>query len=134
MENIMLKVPKKDYMNLETEKKILGALTNWEDQLAYLNPACSIASTAKDIGCNSKYLSFVVNKNKNLDFPNYINKLRLAYLDNYLKTTEEARNFKLTYLAAISGFSSYGKFAKSIKDHKGLNPTQYIVFFDSQIA
>jgi len=125
---------KKEYMNAETETKILAALTQWEAKEAYLNPACSIGTASKEIGCNSKYLSFVVNRNKKIDFPNYVNNLRLDFLNNYLKTVEEARNFKLTYLAALSGFSSYGKFAKSIKDKTGFNPTQFIVFFDEKIA
>ncbi len=125
---------KKEYMNLETETRILRALESWEQHQAFLNPACSIGTTAKEIGCNTKYLSFVVNKNKGADFPNYINNLRISYLEHYLRTVEEARNFKLTYLAALSGFSSYGKFAKSIKDKTGLNPTQFIVFFDEKIA
>lgn len=125
---------KKEYMNPDTENKILAALTQWEAQELYLNPSCSITTASKEIGCNSKYLSFVVNKNKKIDFPNYVNNLRLDFLNNYLRTVEEARNFKLTYLAALSGFSSYGKFAKSIKDRTGFNPTQFIVFFDEKIA
>ena len=125
---------KKEYMNADTEKKILEALTLWESKKSFLNPACSITLASKEIGCNSKYLSFVVNKNKKIDFPNYVNNLRLEFLNNYLRTVEEARNFKLTYLAALSGFSSYGKFAKSIKDKTGFNPTQFIVFFDEKIA
>ncbi|MGM1427891.1 helix-turn-helix domain-containing protein [Sphingobacterium lactis] len=121
-------------MNQETEMRILKALVDWESQKFFLNPACSITSTSKEIGCNTKYLSFVVNKNKNMDFPNYVNNLRLEYLNQYLREVEEARNFKLTYLAAISGFSSYGKFAKCIKDRTGYSPTQFIVFFDHKTA
>ncbi len=121
---------KKEYMNPETEHKILVALSEWETKQLFLNPSCSIKVASKEIGCNTKYLSYVVNKNKKSDFPTYVNNLRIDFLNNYLRTNEEARSFKLTYLAAYSGFSSYGKFAKSLKDKTGFNPTQYIVFFD----
>ncbi|MVZ67052.1 helix-turn-helix domain-containing protein [Sphingobacterium sp. DK4209] len=128
------KTDSKVYMSPDTESKLLNALNEWELDRFFLNPGCSINSTAREIGCNSKYLSFVVNKNKGSDFPNYINMLRICYLEDYLRKTEQARSFKLAYLAAYCGFSSYGKFAKSIKDHRGLNPTQFIVYFDQKIA
>ena len=124
----------KTYMSAETEEKLLAALTDWESQRYFLNPACSITSAAAEIGCNSKYLSYIINKNKKKDFPNYVNMLRIAYLENYLRDTEQARSFKLAYLAAYCGFSSYGKFAKCLKDHRGLNPTQFIVYFDHKTA
>ncbi|WKK60082.1 MULTISPECIES: AraC family transcriptional regulator [unclassified Sphingobacterium] len=124
----------KAYMSHETEGKLLNALNEWEQERYFLNPACSITSAAREIGCNSKYLSYVVNKNKGSDFPNYVNNLRICFLEDYLRKTEQARSFKLAYLAAYCGFSSYGKFAKSIKDHRGLNPTQFIVYFDQNIA
>ena len=124
----------KEYMNLATEQRILEALHNWENLQLYLNPKCSISTVSKEVGCNFKYLSHVINKKKGLDFPNYINQLRLSYLENYIRTVEEARNFKLTYLAVLAGFSSYGKFAKFIKDKTGYNPKQFMVFFDIKTA
>jgi len=130
MENMNAILEKKSYMSLETELKIFKALEDWEKSHYFLNPACSIITAAREIGCNTKYLSYVVNKHMKVDFPNYVNQLRLEYLNNYLRTVPEGRNLKLSYLASICGFSSYGKFAKFVKEKTKYSPTQYIVFFD----
>ncbi|HLV38436.1 helix-turn-helix domain-containing protein, partial [Xanthomarina sp.] len=55
-----------------------------------------------------------------------INKLRIQYIVNKLKSDPDYLNYKISYLAEECGFSSHSKFSASFKNVTGLSPSTFI--------
>ncbi|MEG0926777.1 helix-turn-helix domain-containing protein [Chryseobacterium sp.] len=110
----------------EKEDEILQSLKEWEQTDNYLNKSMSIAVLSAQIGINTKYLSEVINNNKEKNFNGYINELRINHIAHLLKTDPAYLNYKVSYLAEYSGFSSHGAFTNVFKSVTGMSPNTYI--------
>ena len=73
-----------------------------EEDRQYLNPHLTIKEVAEHCHYGRTYVSFVF-KNEFGGFFNYVNRLRLAYADRYLKTHQQAGREEV---ALASGFNS----------------------------
>ena len=78
------------------------------------------------MGVNTKYLSEVINNNKGKNFNGYINELRINHIAHLLKTDSTYLNYKVSYLAEYSGFSSHSAFTTIFKSVTGMSPNTYI--------
>lgn len=117
---------KEFYMLKETEDRLLQALFAFEQKHEFLNKDISIGLLASQLNTNTKYLSQVINKHKECDFNNYINELRIRYIQQELRTNPTLLNYKLAYISGLAGFSSHSKFAAIFKHHAGLSPSVFI--------
>lgn len=110
----------------EKEEEILLKIKDWEKSDNYLNKNMSLAILSAQTGINTKYLSEVINTNKGKNFNGYINELRINHIARLLKTDPAYLNYKVSYLAEYSGFSSHGAFTNVFKSITGMSPNTYI--------
>lgn len=123
---------KQPLISLETEKLLLHKINKFEGSQSFLDKNMSLPVLAGMFGTNTKYLSYVINTHKRKDFTNYINELRIFYIVEELKKNPSYRNYKISYLAEISGFSSHAKFATIFKNVTGISPSTFISFLSKE--
>lgn len=110
----------------ETEQTILAKLKKFESSVKFTNNEMSLAMLAAQVDTNTKYLSEIINKHYQDNFNTYINKLRVNYIIGKLKSEPAYLNYKISYLAEESGFSSHSSFATIFKSITGIAPTTFI--------
>ncbi|MBU2928608.1 helix-turn-helix domain-containing protein [Winogradskyella psychrotolerans] len=110
----------------ETEQNILLKLQRFERSLKYLSKDMSLALLAGQFETNTKYLSEIINKNYNDNFNTFINKLRINYIIEKLKNDTNYINYKISFLADESGFSSHSNFTTVFKGIVGMSPATFI--------
>jgi AraC-like DNA-binding protein len=110
----------------EKEVEILQKLEEWEESDQYLSKNMSLSMLSAQMGVNTKYLSEVINNNKKKNFNGYINELRINHIAHLLKTEPTYLNYKVSYLAEYSGFSSHSAFTTIFKSVTGMSPNAYI--------
>ncbi|WP_312324743.1 AraC family transcriptional regulator [Soonwooa sp.] len=122
-----VKQPKKSILiSKEKEDEILQKLDELEKSDRFLNKEMSLAVLAGQLETNTKYLSEIINKYKGNNFNLYINELRVNYIAYMLKTDPIYLNYKVSYLAEVSGFSSHSAFTTVFKSITGMSPNAYI--------
>lgn len=119
-------VNKKISIPIETENGLLVKLKRFENSSRFINKEMSLAVLAGQLDTNTKYLSEIINKHYNVNFNGYINKLRINYIVNKLKTDSNFMNYKISYLAEACGFSSHSTFATIFKSITGITPITFI--------
>lgn len=125
-ENSSTQEKNNNYLPIETEVELLSKLDEFEKKKKFLNNNMALNLMASQLQTNNKYLRYILKKNRNTDFNNYINELRISYITNKLKTDPKYLQYKISYLARESGFTSHTKFTKTFKKLKGISPSAYI--------
>lgn len=115
-----LNVPK------EAEDVLLAKLSTFENSLDFTNKDISLSRLALQFETNTKYLSEIVNNHKKKNFNGYINELRVNYIIGKLENDPQYLQYKISYLAEDSGFSSHSVFATVFKSVTGISPTTFI--------
>ncbi len=110
----------------EMEKKILEKLNEFENSTEFTKQEISLSLLALQFETNTKYLSEIINFNKQKNFNAYINELRINYIIEKLKTEPTYLQYKISYLAQDSGFTSHSLFATVFKSVTGVPPTVFI--------
>jgi AraC-like DNA-binding protein len=119
-------ISKKVFIPQETEQVLLTKLKRFENSKRFTNNDMSLAVLAGQFETNTKYLSEVINKHYNVNFNTYINKLRINYIVEKLKSDANFMNYKISYLAETCGFSSHSSFATVFKSITGIAPITFI--------
>ncbi len=86
----------------------------------------SLSALSSQMEINTKYLSEVINTGKGKNFNGYINELRINHTAHLLRTEPLFLNYKVSYLAEYSGFSSHSAFTTVFKSVTGMSPNAYI--------
>ena len=123
---------KSSLVSEETEQLLLQKLHRFEASQKFTNPDMSIAVLAAQFDTNTKYLSEVINRQKGKNFNSYINELRINYIIEKLKTDSVYFNYKVSYLAEESGFSSHSSFATVFKSVTGISPTKFMDYLQKR--
>lgn len=110
----------------EKEEEILQKLEEFEESDRFLNKNMSLSTLSAQMEVNTKYLSEVINNHKGKNFNGYINELRINHIAHLLKSNPTYLNYKVSYLAEISGFSSHSAFTTIFKSVTGMSPNVYI--------
>lgn len=118
--------PKRIAIPEDTERIILSKLKRFEASKKFLNKDISLAVLAGQFETNTKYLSGVINKHYDDNFNTFINKLRVNYIINKLKNDSNYINYKISFLAEESGYSSHSSFATVFKSIVGMTPVTFI--------
>jgi len=114
----------------ETEEQILNKLKKFESSRRFLNKDFSLAILAGQLDTNTKYLSEIINSHYQMNFNTYINKLRINYIVEKLKTDPNFVKYRISYLAENCGFASHSSFATVFKAITGLTPGKFIAFLN----
>jgi YesN/AraC family two-component response regulator len=109
-----------------TEDLLIRGLAEFERSQKYLNNDMSLAQLAAMLDTNTKYLSEFINLHRGKNFNTYINELRIEYIMQKLKSNPTYLNYKVSYLAEESGFSSHSNFTTVFKAISGISPTKFI--------
>lgn len=118
----------------EVEQNILNGLKNFEESLHFNNKNISRYNLSNDLNVNTKYLSLVIKKHKNLNFNQYINHLRINYIADRLKNDPQYRKYKINHLSEITGYSSHSAFSVEFKKIIGTHPSAFIKTLDSSVT
>lgn len=119
-------ISKKNSIPAETEQQILNKLKKFESSSKFTNKDISLAVLAGNFETNTKYLSEIINQHYHINFNTYINKLRVNFIIEKLKNEPNFCNYKISYLAELSGFSSHSSFATVFKSISGISPITFI--------
>ena len=123
---------KKAIILKETEEQILNKLKKFEQSKRFLNKDFSLAILAGQLDTNTKYLSEIINSHYHMNFNTYINKLRINYIVEKLKTDPNFIKYRISYLAENCGFASHSSFATVFKSITGLTPVKFIEFLNNE--
>ena len=110
----------------ETELRILKKLNAFEKSEKFLKKDITLSILSAQMNTNSKYLSEVIKNNKSTSFSNYINNLRINYIIQKLYDDPKYRDYKISYLADESGYSSSQVFVVVFKRIYGMTPSSFI--------
>jgi AraC-like DNA-binding protein len=116
----------------ETEEALIKKLNQFENSKQFTKQDMSLALLASQFETNTKYLSEIINTYKNKNFNSYINELRINYITDRLKNNKTYLQYKISYLAEESGFSSHSSFATVFKAVTGIPPTVFIELLRDQ--
>ncbi len=116
----------------EAEELLLTKLTDFENSLDFINKDISLSRLALQFETNTKYLSEIVNNYKQKNFNSYINELRINYIIKKLENDPQYLQYKISYLAEESGFSSHSLFATVFKTVTGISPTTFITLIKNK--
>lgn len=108
------------------EEEILLKLEKFENSQKFTNPKLTISTLAVQLKTNTTYLSEVINNYKGKNFNAYINELRIRYICEKIYTHPEYLNYKISYLAEESGFTSHSSFATVFKSVTGISPSVFL--------
>ncbi len=124
--------PKSLNIPKETEDALIQKLRQFENSKQFTKQDMSLALLASNFDTNTKYLSEIINTHKNKNFNSYINELRINYIIDKLKNNSTYLQYKISYLAEESGFSSHSSFATVFKAVTGIPPTVFIDLLRTQ--
>ncbi|EKF54178.1 DNA-binding domain-containing protein [Galbibacter marinus] len=116
----------KEYMSKETSDCILAELEALEHDDFYLKSNLSLSLLANKLNVNTRYVSYVINRNKGLGFNSYVNEIRVRRSMAELENNPELRTYKIAYLAEKYGFSSHSKYTAAFKAVTGITPSIFI--------
>lgn len=119
-------------MNQKSKEAILDKLNDFESSQLFLKQDISLEKLSKYVDANSKYVREIIQKYKSKNYSSYINELRINYVIDLLKNNPKFLNYKVSYLAEISGFSSHSAFSVVFRSISGLSPNQFIEFLKKE--
>ncbi|CDF77774.1 AraC-type helix-turn-helix domain-containing protein [Formosa agariphila KMM 3901] len=137
VDNILIDIEKKVpgvTCSEKTEKILLDKLQEFETSNRFLDKNMSFPILVTQLNSNTKYLRQLLKVHKGSDFNTYINRLRILYIINKLNTNSDYLNYKISYLAEESGFSSHSQFSTNFKKFTNNSPSDYINTLKNKIA
>ena len=105
---------------------ILERLEVFEKQKKYLTPNVSLQSLSKDLQTNPNYLSRVINFNRDKNFSQYLNDLRIGYALDALKVNPTFLRYSIKAIALECGYTNATSFSRAFYKQTGLYPSFYI--------
>ncbi|WP_430614084.1 helix-turn-helix domain-containing protein [Flavobacterium sp. JP2137] len=110
----------------EITAAILTKLANFEAQKGFLDREITLSTLAKKLETNTAYLSKVINTTKGSHFSAYINRLRIEFIYNRLKTEEQLLKYTIEGIAKEAGFKTAQKFSNAFLQFKAVRPSVFI--------
>lgn len=108
--------------------QILDKLNMFEQQQKFLKTDITLNKLADEFKTNATYLSFVINSNKNQNFKDYINNLKINYILNelYKNDYESLKKYSLEAYAEKAGYTNTDTFSRAFKTYTGISPSVFI--------
>ncbi|MVZ96142.1 helix-turn-helix domain-containing protein [Sphingorhabdus sp. IMCC26285] len=109
------------------ERDWTGRGKNWlreiDEAEYWRDPELTLTSLARRLGTNTAYLSRALNESARENFNAIINRRRVAAIQQWLSSPDEARD--LMTLAFEAGFSSKASFNRAFADFAGMSPSAW---------
>ncbi|GAA5087346.1 hypothetical protein GCM10023210_10070 [Chryseobacterium ginsengisoli] len=109
-----------------TVKSILVFLDDFEKTNEFTKSDVNLSYLANYANTNTKYLNEVLKNYKGKSFSKYINGLRINYIMKLLYLEPKYREYKISYLAELCGFSSREVFSSVFKKETDITTSYYI--------
>ena len=108
----------------KNEPGIMNAINKWASRVdkPYLKRSLVVADVAESIGITGVQLSFVLNHSMNLNFNEWINKLRI---EESKRMMESNPLMSVSDIANVSGFSDLNTFTRNFKKMAKMTPVSY---------
>jgi AraC-like DNA-binding protein len=121
-------VPQKKEYNIDKklENKLLKGINELKKSTDFLDPSFSINVLSKKLSTNTSYLSYIINKEFNQSFKQYITELRIEYLIKNLTKENKYRNYTIKSLGEEIGYTNASAFTRAFKKYKGITPSEFI--------
>jgi AraC-like DNA-binding protein len=116
----------------ELVKNVLDKLLIFEKSNKFIKNYYTLNSLAKELKTNSTYLSKIINSSKQVNFPNYLNKLRIEYAIQKLTTDKVFRNYTIQAIAEDVGFNKAQSFSTAFQKQTGISITYFITKINNQ--
>jgi AraC-like DNA-binding protein len=116
------------FISPETEVKLMKNLERFESSGKFTDKNTSLSRVADLTKMNSRYLSYIIKKKTGKGFNEYIQTLRINYIIQKLKEDSNYLDYKISYMADESGFSSHSSFTSVFKKITGMKPSTFIEF------
>lgn len=110
---------------------ILTRLELFENKQDFLSNKITLPNLAKTFHTNSNYLSKVINHHKKQSYSNYINKLRINYAVERLKTDMVFRKYTLKAIGEEIGFKNTDSFTNAFYKFTGIKASYFITELDN---
>ena len=97
-----------------------------ENAHAICNPNFSLSQLAQMVSSNTKYVSWVINKNYNKNFKSYLTEYRIREASRLLNNTAVSGNLTIAAIAEQVGYKSPTTFNQAFKRIYGMTPSAYM--------
>ncbi|OBX24691.1 AraC-like DNA-binding protein [Gelidibacter algens] len=114
-----------DMIPLDIYNNIAMDLEKFESQNQFLQPV-TLVELAKRLDTNSTYLSKFINIHTGSNFSQYVNKLRILYIVEKLKSDSKLRAFTIKAIGEGIGFGTTQSFSKAFYHETGIYPSYYL--------
>lgn len=91
----------------------------------FLDPEITLNDLAEQLGIPPGQLSRIINQGFSCNFSEFINRYRVAHVQQLLQQGE-AQQFTLLAIALNSGFNSKATFNRAFRKHTGKSPGEYV--------
>lgn len=105
---------------------ILKQLDKFEKEKKFLDKNLTLATMTVAFNSNSKYLSKVIYHHKGKGFVDYKNDLKIDYLIDLLKSSATYRNYTISALGDLAGFSTTPRFTNAFLSRTGISVSYFI--------
>lgn len=121
----MSEVPQK-IMSDDKEEELLNKLNDFENSTFFTEKGFTMSKMESRLSSNRRYINYILQKNKNKNFTDYIQGLRIKYIVEKLVNNPEYLNYKISHLAELSGFSNHSRFTQIFKKELEISPSEFI--------
>jgi AraC-like DNA-binding protein len=115
-------------------KDVLKKLLIFEKSNKFIKNDYTLNTLAKELKTNSTYLSKIINSSKQVNFSNYLNKLRIEYAIQKLTTDKVFRNYTIQAIAEDVGFNKAQSFSTAFQKQTGISITYFITKINNQTS
>ena len=112
------------------ENKFLKGINELKKSTDFLDPGFSINVLSKKLNTNTSYLSYIINKEFNQSFKQYITELRIEYLIKKLTKESKYKNYTIKSLGEEIGYTNASAFTRAFKKYKGITPSEFIKYLN----
>ncbi|KMQ69844.1 hypothetical protein ACM39_02030 [Chryseobacterium sp. FH2] len=112
-----------------SEKKtteLLQKLEEFENSEIFTGKNFNISNMAIIFNSNTKYINYLLQNYRGKNFSDYLNNIRIRYIIKKMINNPEYLNYKIDYLAEITGYSSHSRFTQMFKKEMKISPSEFI--------
>ena len=113
-------------MSTDKEKELLKKLIDFENGEIFTEKGFTMSNMEAILGSNRMYINQLLQKHRSKSFNDYINEVRIKYIIQKLVESPECLNYKISYLAELSGFANHSRFTQIFKKELQISPSEFI--------
>jgi AraC-like DNA-binding protein len=115
----------KSKKNQEYEEILRKLETHMQVNQPFLKEDLNVAMISSQIYSSELKISKAIKYKFGINFPEYINQYRIAYIEENYKNNPEWRSYTVEGMAFSAGFNSRNAFYTAFRKIKGVTPTTY---------